>query len=162
MFSENDILNARLAVAIDGEGSISIIRHRITKWITFEPHITITNKNKTFLEFYKEHFPFRKIHPVHYKGKEYYKITMRKLDFVLETLQKISPYLIIKKDHAELVIEYCKSRLRYQGHYTERELEIRKTVVLMNIKGRGHLRKYEKDLLKTTPYERFSKRTFEP
>lgn len=158
--SMNEIIFAQLATAIDAEGSISIIRHRKTKWCNYCPMIQIVNKSKEWLEYFKSGVSgFRKIQPIKWKDRTYYRLDMRKIDKVCDVLKHILPYLIIKKYRAELVIEFCESRLKNSKlSYSEHELELRKEVFLINITGRGHLKRYEKDVCLITKHEGYKLR----
>jgi hypothetical protein len=59
---------------------------------------------------------------------------LKKQKDVLVFLEMLLPYLIIKRRQAELVIEFCKSRLAKPNHapYDERELEVFAEVKRLN------------------------------
>jgi len=149
------ILIGQLATAIDAEGSLSIVRARKTPYANYRPQIQLTNKSKEWLEYFQNKVNgFWRIQSVKWKNRTYYRLTMRDRKCLLESLKEILPYLIIKRERAILIIEFCESRNSHQkSAYTERELEIRKQVFLMNITGRGHLKQYEKDVMMRTRHE---------
>ena len=154
-----EVIYPQLATAIDGEGSLSVIRHRKTKWLNYTPQIQISNKSKEWLEYFSK-LGFQKIQPIKWKNRTYYRITMRNREKVLFVLKLIIPYLIIKRKQAELLIEFCESRNTHTvGAYTDREMEIRKEIFMMNITGRGHLKKFENyDMVLRTKHQRGRKR----
>lgn len=107
---------AYIAGLIDGEGSIRIQKQKYKDWNDkYTPQISFTNTNleaiKLVQKFFQTsscsmHTPGRK----GYKGNKIcYRTTKAGKDNVLKLVQKLLPYLVIKKQQAKLVIEYAKT-----------------------------------------------------
>ena len=114
-----------IAGIIDGEGSFAITPNSTR----FAPHLTISNTNllmlKTCYEFSGigtifEH-PLKKDKPIHHRRQYIWAVSaINHLDILLPIL---IPCLVIKKEQARLMHEYCKRRI--DGLVvSERDLEI--------------------------------------
>ncbi|RLI02474.1 hypothetical protein DRO30_02575 [Candidatus Bathyarchaeota archaeon] len=104
----NETDKAWLAALIDGEGSIGI-GHQVhlvenQKRSTFFPYISISNLNRPILEKAKELFQSGCIT----EAKGVYTFITKKQQSIYKVLKDIKPYLIIKKDHANLLLEYLE------------------------------------------------------
>lgn len=108
---------AYLAGIVDGEGSIGIARHRVTKHnrTYFRPHLTISNTNEDLLEWLQARH-FRGNLVMNTKHRPYFKIAWGGFS-VAEVLKALLPYLVIKRRHAELLIEFCKLRIALKKKY---------------------------------------------
>jgi DNA-binding CsgD family transcriptional regulator len=134
-------LKGYVAGMLDGEGTISIVK--ATRNDRKEPHwkplVMITNTNREALEFIVREVGGFRFH--NKKGttgknskKPVYRIIMVKHKDVLVLLEMLLPYLMIKRRQAELVIEFCKSRLSKPNHapYDDKEKEIIDEVKRLN------------------------------
>jgi hypothetical protein len=130
-----------IAGLLDGEGVVSIVsvRRRDGENQHWKPYVGITNTCKDALEFVVKQiggfrFSTNKGVMCSHSKKPVYRIILVKHKDVLEFLEMIMPYLIIKKKQAELVTEFCKSRLTKPNHapYDEREMEIIAEVKRLN------------------------------
>ena len=62
---------------------------------------------------------------------------------VLDFLNKIYPYLIIKKEQVKLAIQYLKSRLSHQHKkYTDKEIKLAEKIRKMTKRGQNLKEKY--------------------
>lgn len=127
----NSISNEYIAGLIDGEGYISLLpsRNSLLKVKSFEPVVKLgmTGEiSKNIMHYLKEkyggHMNFRersKKNPK-WKNANYWILKSRKK--VLVFLKDIEPYLLIKKEQAILLIEFCElpsSHTRYNAYKPE-------------------------------------------
>jgi len=134
---------AYLAGLIDGEGSIHF---GLNTSETVIPRISISSSNTEVLEWCrnkigKGYISTLSAHSFEGKfHKETHQFIIQAKPTVLPFLEAILPYLIIKKKQAELVVEWCKSRLSRENYdrstYTKREIEIIKEVKTLNASTR--------------------------
>lgn len=130
-----------LACAIDAEGTISL--RKTYKTGLLQPIASIKNTSKEFIHKFqtlsdtghhtsKENPPNRK--PV-------YRVEFSRTSFVYAFLIKIKPYLVIKKRHAKLILEFIKLQRKNliekksnfdRVNYTPRQHEIFKEIRLLN------------------------------
>lgn len=111
-----DILIAYLAGLIDGEGSIMIVKHKESWGYKYQICISFVNTNRKVVEMVSKFLGNQTIfehEPGQYgfKGNyTCYKCKVTGTVKVLEPLKKLLPYLVIKKDLAELAIYFCENR----------------------------------------------------
>lgn len=132
-----------IAGFIDGEGYISVVRHkdiRLNKGYTLFPIFRITNSNKEALEKINEFIKGdirsngKDKNPNH---KQVYRIEVIKLERIKDILKKIEPYLIIKKQQAELMLDFCNKRLKINvKNYSEDDFKFPELFSKLNKKGR--------------------------
>jgi len=115
-----------IAGFFDGEGSIVIWKRREKKSpreYNINLEVRINNTNKIVID---------KINTliggnIRIKSKKdckpCYEIIISNYRGILNFLEKIYPYLVVKKEIAKLTIEFCRSRLKnYKKPYSEKEL----------------------------------------
>jgi hypothetical protein len=161
---------AWLACAIDSEGCIFINIHywqsRHSRGFVLQPHINVCNTNKEFI---------RKICNItgidnvatqlrRKKGyKKVYRWETYTLQEVLSICEQVLPYLVIKREHAEKVIEFCKERLKKihlptgRRRYSEKELEIALWLRMHNKFARRHKYDVTKDFAEYIKNKAFKK-----
>jgi len=132
---------AYLAGFLDGDGSIYFIIRK--KGI--EPRIAFTNNSRELIEEIRslinsKHITFWERHRINPNARETYHIRIGGLQDIKNFLEQILPYLRRKRPQAELMLEFCSSRLRRMKkgirYYSEREKEIAKEVTKLNKRGR--------------------------
>jgi hypothetical protein len=126
-----DVWWAYLAGLIDGEGSFGITKHKAntTREFYFYPYISISNTNEVALRFVKEKLgDIGNLHCVTTKKRKminYWKPAFQfcigKRKQILEIIPKILPYLIIKKEHALILLEFCRQREKKGRIFTHTE-----------------------------------------
>jgi len=137
---------AYLAGVIDGEGSITI--NKASKGL-LRPRIDICSTSKEFLEYLlgimRKHgidtgyfLQERKVPKNH---KRAYHLIWDTQKNVLKILEKIYPYLFLKRRQAKIVIDFCKSRLsngrkRFGKKYSEYELKLYYEIKELNRRGK--------------------------
>jgi len=103
---------AYIAGIIDGEGTLSI--HKTPTG--YSPVIQIVNTNKELIEFIRKYLggaSFCEIKHKHRKReKNCYYLKIRKTKKVLELCKLFLPYLIVKREQAKILIEFCRAKLR--------------------------------------------------
>jgi hypothetical protein len=113
-----DALKGYIAGLIDGEGSIELLKANSGR--TYTPVVKISTTSKELADWLIKFLPFgekallkrRKINqkPCHIIGT-------RSCKGVLTLLESILPYLIIKKTHATLLLNYTKNHEFRTGRY---------------------------------------------
>lgn len=119
----NNLEKGYVAGILDGEGSIGIHFVKATKTSSdgLRPRIEITNKNLEVLKWIKNKTGCGRIEYVKrtIKSKECYRYVLTTPNKIKELLTIVSPFMIIKKVHAELMIEFLNNRtlrLPFKGH----------------------------------------------
>jgi hypothetical protein len=124
-----------LACAIDSEGSIYIRRSNNTMM----PCVRLVNSNKQFIEKARAiigsgcHFYTVEPSSTNTNTRTLFEIQVFSLKEVKKVLDLILPFLVVKKDRAELCLEFVNARL--DGHYlpyTEREYLIYEEIKQLN------------------------------
>jgi hypothetical protein len=115
----------------------------VLKGRTLVPKVSITNTDEAVLEWVKEKVggSISKISARAWRkqstGHQHVIASKRR---VLPLLEAILPYLKIKRDRAELMIEWCKSRLARPNYnrspFTKREIDIVREVTILNRRTR--------------------------
>ena len=118
--------SAYLAGIIDGEGTITFCK----RWNrdSYNPIVSIANTDKDLMEYLHNQiggtltvYPHR-VPP----RRTAYKLEIWQSN-VVPILEKVLPYLIVKREQAELMLEYIESRrnrVRVSSPFIEREVEI--------------------------------------
>lgn len=146
--NQNEIVKfAWLAGFIDGEGSIGIYRERDKRkgenYFHLRASLSIANTNKPALEKAKEIIGGGTIieHTTRIVGhKTTYHLMLRESQLLLETLLKISSYLVIKDKQAHLVADFIDRRLSKKGRgrynpYDEEDYQNFQLLKMFNMKG---------------------------
>jgi hypothetical protein len=126
---------------IDGEGCIGIEKQKRKGGFMLRPYIHITNTNSEVIDYARNVLGGgieiqRKKPP----EKDVYVLRIYNTKLLVETLSRIKDKLILKKRQAELVLEFCQSRIngavdRGLG-YSDRELELYEELRKLNKRGR--------------------------
>lgn len=128
-----DTDDAYLAGLIDGEGTISLRRRKRGDIIA---ELSLVNTSPIILDTFgvsKLYIRKRRFTP---NGKEVIEVVVQRLNDILSILKRVYPFLRLKKRQAELMIEFCESRLsRGRVKYSERELEIQRELHDLNRRG---------------------------
>lgn len=132
-----------IAGFIDGEGYISIVKHkdtRLKRGYTLFPIFRITNSDKIALleinEFIKGKIKSNGISK-NKEHKQVYRIEVIELRRIRDILREILPYLIIKKPQAQLMYDFCNKRLDYESrNYTDDDFKFPELFSKLNKKGR--------------------------
>jgi hypothetical protein len=125
-----------IAGIIDGEGSLGIAKHstRLT------PYLEICNTKADFISWLRDKMGLGYITQYIPKKASYnnsYLFSLIRAEEIIQVLDAVEPYLVIKKKHAELLKEFCQLRTHRKKTepYTEREHQI--YVELKNLNRRG-------------------------
>ena len=118
----NEILiqNAILATAIDTDGSIFayIHKHGERQKPSIGHTVSITNNNIEFLEKMQEYANIGTIIPGDRNVKILWIASKKDVKNILE---RIIPFLIIKKKQANKMLDYCNKRLNCWSRYSEED-----------------------------------------
>ena len=124
-----------IALAIDLEGTITIASSKKSLY----PLVCIGNTNKAILEKIRSISKMGAIRVEHNKRENRKKSWRWMICNFMEAkhlLEQILPFLIIKRRQGELVIEFCKIRIKNFGKpITEKEENIYQEVKTLNKKG---------------------------
>ena len=138
----DDVTAAYIAGFIDGEGQISIHRsiHK-TGYISFTPLFRVTNTNKEIIIWLTKILEIqRNFYEINKHNKNWKLIyDIGKQGFaVYPVLERIYPFLKVKKEQAELVMRFIKLRInqKFGTPYSEEQKEIHSLVMILNKKGR--------------------------
>lgn len=128
----NDFEKGWLSGLMDGEGSIMLHQGRDS----IIPKVCISNTNKNLLRRIRNVVKMGKLrfwsNP---QGKDVGEWYIQAINEILSFLKQLKEQLIVKRRQAEVMIEFCESRLK-NGSYTERDYEIVKLLKKLNQKGR--------------------------
>jgi len=131
-----------IACAIDAEGSLSfgLSIKNSPIYLNFHLHCDIVNTNKEWLEYLCKLLEISKLE-VRDRGngmRIIYSLYIPKLKLE-ELLPRILPYLIIKKEHAKVMLEYIKLRKKKgrKSPYDNREVELYERIKFLNSKSYG-------------------------
>ena len=138
----NMVTREYLAGFVDGEGSIAIYKHkdsRVKKGYTLHSMFDIVNTDIKALKLINKLVQGRiKPKPKQKGCKQVYLIQLQDYKQIKYILEIISPYLIVKTKQAELMIEFCKSRLNNKNkRYSDRDYEIAELFTKLNKRGDG-------------------------
>jgi len=135
----SEIEKAYLAGLIDGDGSIflSYYQARGKKGIhsRISCAISARSANKEFAEEIMQMMGGE----VKEVGKDYYEVLISRYADILQLLELILPYLRLKRKQAEIMIEFCKERLKYLKYrrnapYTPRCFKLADMMLALNNK----------------------------
>lgn len=136
---------AYLAGLIDGEGTITITRHTQQNRRTYQykPFVWVVNTDKKMIEFVVENFVGKGRMRVARRGvrKPIYLWRVMSLDNIKHILEGCLPFLVTKKEHAEILLEYVDARNEaYKGNhqwngYGDIEHQCYARVSVLNIRG---------------------------
>jgi len=137
----NDFEIGYICGLIDGEGCIGLYKQKNKGYVVLRPRISIYNTNHEVIyyavsilggkvEYAKKQSPERDI----------YLLRLSNTKLLMEILFRIKDKLIIKKQQAELLFEFCQSRLNGAMErgigYTEREMQIYDKIKILNKRGK--------------------------
>lgn len=165
----SEVQKTWLACAIDAEGAVGLSaipqkRANKQKVRVYKPHVQVGNTYFQFIEHFKELLYKRlKIIELDHSGKNQknvYLYSIFSMPEVYSVLKTISPYLIIKKKQAELVLKWIeledeRMRRTYFGdplQYSDEQKEIWKALMVLNHRGRISIMSYQRanELFKKT------------
>jgi hypothetical protein len=138
-----------LAAFIDGEGGIQITRsmRKGRRYrLSLHPVVYFTNTNLQVIRTIRDWLGAGAI-IVSRKKEVYYRDThvlhITGIRNIMRLLKVVSPYLIVKKHRANLMLEFCSSRLGERGsegrRYSEKELKLYRELRRENSKSRGRI-----------------------
>jgi predicted transcriptional regulator len=137
----DDITASYIAGFVDGEGSIHILMKKIErKYLCINPALAIGNTNKEVLVWIQKALGMGNILIYRRKNqgnhKTVYCFSVNGF-FVLPVLERIYPFLIVKRKQADLMIRLLKSRLQQKRgeSYTQEQAEIASRIKILNKKG---------------------------
>lgn len=135
-----------LACAIDSEGSIGLHYQGRKHSNSLSPIVEITNTDYSFIDNVSR-ITNEKVHDITQvcNSRSVYRVRIIALNKILFVLDRVIPYFVTKKRHAELLIEFCAGRLKLSGKLErrwsevilskEREVEIYEELKELNRRG---------------------------
>jgi hypothetical protein len=142
-----DITDEYIAGFFDGEGCVSLMKHRspsTKSHYIYNTIVIITNSNLQVLRDIRTKLGLGILNekPISTRNKAVYSIAIRRQEEIKTFLNRFLPLLRVKKAEATLLLEYINRRLSFEGDYRrfpyiERDEEIYRE--LKTIKGfRSH------------------------
>lgn len=130
-----ETIYAYMAGIVDGEGTLIITKAKRPEnrsGCRFLPMLIITNTNKDVLDFFVEKTGYGKVTPRKESTKERFGWKTNKQAYrwsvkhsqVKEVIEKILPYLIIKKKQAENILEFFNSNASFSKNYNDEIVEV--------------------------------------
>lgn len=111
---------AYIAGLFDGEGSISMNQVN-RKYCTIQCSLRITNTNKQIIDWLSKTVPYSFKTIQHHKSRpnarDAWHFEIHKQKAIKKFLEKLLPYLKIKKQQAELAIEWASHHVQYKKRY---------------------------------------------
>lgn len=135
-----------LAAFLDGEGGIQITTSRRKDreyTLALHPDIYFTNTNEEVIRTIREWLGGGSItRRKERKGnKDTFVLTISGVRSILRLLETIRPMLIIKAERADLMMEFCRSRIAHHRgkgrRFTKNELRLYSAVKRLNRRGGG-------------------------
>jgi hypothetical protein len=122
-----------LAAFIDGEGGIQVTRslRRDREYsLALHPDVYFTNTNEAVIRTIRNWLGGGSVtrRPAKENNSDTYVLTISGVKSILELLEAIRPMLIVKAERADLMIEYCRSRISQQGKRPKVHQERAKTI----------------------------------
>jgi len=110
----DDFKYSYLAGMVDGDGTVTITKQKQRKTFAYRPSISIHNTSKELIDYLCLTFEgstFITCHPKDSNRKTIYRWRVMRTDKIVVLLEKMLPYLVVKKERAEFLLTFCKSRL---------------------------------------------------
>ena len=133
-----------IAAFLDGEGGIQItqsFRKDREYRLALHPDVYFTNTNEEVIRTIRSWLGGGSITERREEGghNDTFVLTVSGVRSILDLLKAIRPYLIVKSDRADLMIEYCSSRLSHNRgkgrRFTDHELDLSAAIKELNQKG---------------------------
>ncbi len=143
-----------IATFLDGEGGIQITRsYRKDREYTtaLHPDVYFTNTNEEVIRTIRKWLGGGSITRRRERGdhKDTYVLTISGVKSILELLETIRPFLIVKAKRADLMMEFCRSRISHNRGkkriFTENELRLYSAIKKLNRKGGGAKKRQHTD-----------------
>ena len=114
---------AYIAGIIDGEGTITLVRKHINE--NYSPEVSVANTNLNLLNWLKKKTDGGVILKKQKRSERHSDAYTWKLrgNKALDLLSKVQELLIIKKQHAELLLRNYKEYTPRNGRYTSEQLQ---------------------------------------
>ena len=116
-----DLTLEYIAGFVDGEGTFTIICKNEDLYF---PIFDVSNTNLQIIKDIKKYFSLRsKVYPRHGKNpkrKTCYHVSSQSIDECKSIATLLEPYLRIKKEHAQIIMQYPRTyRIRIKGRYVK-------------------------------------------
>lgn len=136
---EKGLKLGRLVSAIEAEGHITIAWCKRKRLVQLTPRVGVCNQEKSWIEYLRDISYDFNIGAYIWKQGNIYRLAWQGSKRAIKILDLITPYLLIKKQRAKLVKEFCESRLSVYANrvpYNGKEIEIFFKVRKLNNKAR--------------------------
>lgn len=137
---------AYLAGIVDGEGTITIVRHiqhQRTHYV-LRPWLTVPNTHLGLIKKLEADFGGSSIFEYKAAGERHRAChlwrVMGQAD-ILRLVQNMRPYLLVKAPHADVMVKFLHCRIRRREElggnppYSEEEFELQREIRLLNRRG---------------------------
>jgi hypothetical protein len=147
-----------LAAFIDGEGGIQITRSKRKSRryrLTLHPVVYFTNTNLEVITTIRNWLCAGAIVVSRSKKRNYrdtHVLHITGIRNIMRLLKAVSPYLIVKRERAALMMQFCESRLGERGpegrRFNQKELKLNRQIRSANLRNRGRIHAHTR-----IPYE---------
>jgi hypothetical protein len=114
---------------LDTEGSIGVNIEK-DSW-HLHPQVSLSNQCKEALDFIAERIGFGRVSGGGHD--KMYRLYLGSYGSIIVFLETVLPHLIVKREKAQLMIEFCKSRvarlMQGKGGYSQEEIDLAKRLV---------------------------------
>lgn len=138
-----------LAGFYDGEGCLNLTHNKSKRLTAFSPQIDLVNTNQPAMELIISFLEAHEIPVYVNKSKKHARfhrdsgrshkqrmtIRIARMKSVKRFLEYLKPHLVLKREQAELLLEFVSSRAEGYTRTTERDFEIYKRLRELNGKG---------------------------
>jgi len=140
-----------IAAFLDGEGGIQItLSHRKDRAYTLalHPDVYFTNTNEEVIRRIREWLGGGSIARRREQGnrKDTYVLTISGVNSILQLLQAVRPMLIVKANRADIMMDFCRSRLSHNRgkgrRFTRSELRLYNALKRRNRRGGNKKRQH--------------------
>jgi hypothetical protein len=139
-----------LAAFIDGEGGIQITRSKRKGRqyrLHLHPVVYFTNTNLEVITTIRNWLSAGAVVVSRSKKKKNYRDThvlhITGIRNIMRLLKAVSPYLIVKRERAALMMQFCESRLGERGpegrHFSQEEIRLYREIRRANLRNRGRI-----------------------
>lgn len=134
---------AYVAGIVDGEGYVGLVlKHKNRVRPSYFPQIQVSNVDENLMRYLEQLVPasfFLKIGSRAKNQKDCFIWAIQRTDGAKKFLELVLPYLIVKKQRAQVLLQYCQSRLLrgLRSSYIPEEIACYSQLRVLNRKGRN-------------------------
>ena len=121
-----------IAGLLDGEGTFTIRWNKRARFPSFQPLIMVSMTNEEVISFLAEKLQVDYTRKVRKGHRAYYVLRITTKDEIVMILKALSPWLIVKKEHARIILEFIA--LKEKEGLTRREIVCKRVKLYLRIR----------------------------